>query len=144
MPLICIYIFFFLFILTQHFLSLGGFADIDVARVVGFGSRWAEGCSWWSLWGCGGLSSWVAGCGGFALAVAMRKWWLISRQICGFLIGLSSDLWWLVEDIMGFCEIHVVGFVGFVMAIGGCGGLMNLWWVLLGLWWLVEDMMGLW
>jgi hypothetical protein len=45
---------------------------------------------------------------------------------------------------MGFCEIYVVGFVGFVMAIGGCGGLMNLWWVLLGLWWFVEDMMGLW
>ena len=87
------------------------------------------------------------GCSEFALAVAMRKWWLISRQICGFrlifrricgfLVDLSLDLWWLVEDVMCFCEIYVVGFVGFVMVVGGCGGLMNLWW-------LVEDIVGLW
>uniref|UniRef100_A0A2N9GVW4 Myb/SANT-like domain-containing protein n=1 Tax=Fagus sylvatica TaxID=28930 RepID=A0A2N9GVW4_FAGSY len=81
-----------------------------------------QGCSWWSLWGCGGLGSWVAGCGGFALAIAVRKWWLISRQIFGFLVDLSSDLWWLVEDMMGFCEIYVVCFVGFVM---GC---WRMWW----------------
>ena len=29
-----------------------------------------------------------------------------------FWFDLSLDLWWLVEDVVGFCRIFVVGFVG--------------------------------
>jgi hypothetical protein len=55
------------------------------------------------------LGSQIAGRGGFDLKGRCGFALVVT---VGFWFDLLPDLWWLVEDVVGFCRIFVVGFVG--------------------------------